>query len=264
MTGLNNNDDRDSLLLEELRCAGYLSISGIQKKFNVSPSTARRMCLKLEEKGHAIRGIGGVHYAPDKSASLPENLYRQFSSSNMAEKDAVALYAVTLVRNGDILFVSSGTTTALFSRRLAERLRMKELRRVVVATNSLENADILGAEAEVIITGGRYRSPRRDMVGIICEKTLQESRFDKAFTGVDSIDIENGLMTFDIDTAHTDQIVLNNSAHTFILTDHTKFERAAYISYARIDEKCTVLTDAGINPDLAEQAARSGVHLITV
>jgi DeoR/GlpR family transcriptional regulator of sugar metabolism len=259
-----NKNDRDGLLLDELRCAGFLSINGIQKKFGISLSTARRMCLKLEEKGYAIRGIGGVHYAPGRSASSPENLYRQFSASNMEEKDAVALYAVTLVQDGDILFVSSGTTTALFSRRLAERLRSKELRRLVVATNSLENADILGAEAEVIVIGGSYRSVRRDMVGIICEKTLQKSRFDKAFVGVDGIDIENGLMTFDIDTARADQIVLNNSAHTYILTDHTKFERAAYISYARIDGKCTVLTDEGILPELVEQAARNGVHLITV
>jgi DeoR family fructose operon transcriptional repressor len=146
---------------------------------------------------------------------------------------------------------------------LAERLRAKELHRVVAVTNSLENADILGAETEVIIVGGRYRSPRRDMVGLICDKTLQKSRFDKAFMGVDGIDIENGLMTFDIDTARADQIVLNNSAHTYILTDHTKFERAAFISYARISEKCTVLTDGGINPGMTEQAAHKGIRLIT-
>jgi len=251
-------------LLDELRTSSFLKISEIQEKFNVSPSTARRMCLSLEKKGYAIRGIGGVQYLTGNATPSTDSLYRQFSDANMASKSSIAQFSSSMVKDSDIIFISGGTTTALFSSSLAERLRGGELKNIVVATNSLKNADILGAVAEVIVTGGSFRAARGDLIGLLCEKTLQKTRFNKSFVGVDGIDIENGLMTMDIETARVDQIVLNNSSHTYILTDHSKFERNSFISYAHIHDNCTIITDSGLEQALVDQAEQCGVNLIVV
>jgi DeoR/GlpR family transcriptional regulator of sugar metabolism len=256
---------RTALLLQELSQLKSIRIEDIQEKFGVSLSTARRMCLELEKSGKAFRSIGGIQYIPENAETFSSRYsYADFSTACFEEKEAIARRAAELVADGEIIYVSGGTTTAHFAKALSERLRRETMRNLLVMTNSFDNAAILAPEVRVIVTGGDYRVARRDLAGLICEKTIQKSHFNRAFVGVDGIDIEGGLMTFDIDTARSDQLVVANSDEAYILTDHTKFKRTSFISYSRIQDNCTIITDNGIPPEAAQKAADCGIRLLVV
>jgi DeoR/GlpR family transcriptional regulator of sugar metabolism len=256
-------EDRADQLLNELITVKSMRMDDIQEKFEVSISTARRMCLYLESKGKAIRNIGGIQYIPENIESFNKRYsYVDFSTKHLEEKKAIAQRAAQVIAEDEIIFISGGTTTFHFSKALSERIRRENIRNVVVMTNTFATAEILSEDARVIVTGGNYRTMQRDLAGIICEKTLQKSHFNRSFVGVDGIDIAEGLMTFDIDTARVDQLVIANSDHNYILTDHSKFRRSSFISYGRIKDNCTIVTDRGISEELIEKAAQCGINLL--
>jgi DeoR/GlpR family transcriptional regulator of sugar metabolism len=258
-------EERIQRLLHELINVKSMRMEDIQEKFGVSVSTARRMCLELENRGKAFRNIGGIQYIPENMETFNKRYsYTDFSTRCFDEKQAIARRAADLVVDGEIIFISGGTTAAHFSKALAERIHRENMINLVAMTNAFNNADILAGYARVIVTGGNYRTMQRDLAGIICEKTIQKSRFNKSFVGVDGIDIEGGLMTFDIDTARIDQLVIANSDHNYILTDHTKFKRSSFISYSRIQDNCTIITDSSISGDIVKKATDCGIHLLIV
>jgi DeoR/GlpR family transcriptional regulator of sugar metabolism len=262
---MNKFEERTQQLLNELGRVKSMRMEDIQEKFGVSISTARRMCLDLENKGKAFRNIGGIQYIPENMEAFNKRYsYTDFSTKCFDEKQAIARRAAELIVDREIIFISGGTTTVHFSRALAERIRQENLINLMVMTNSFNNADILAKDARVIVTGGNYRIMQRDLAGIICEKTIHNSHFNKSFVGVDGIDINGGLMTFDIDTARIDQMVIANSDHNYILTDHTKFKRSSFISYSRIQNNCTIITDNGISEDVVKKAADCGIRLLVV
>ena len=243
-----------------------LKLAEIEEAFGISSATARRMCVELEKQGKVLRCFGGIQSLPQFSAGaeLPasERAYQQHANEYLAEKQIIAQESAQYVGNNNIIFISSGTTTYQFALALAARIRRGELHDIVVMTNSFAHAEALGKDARVILTGGDYRPIRRDLSGIICEKSLSKSSFDKAFIGVDGIDVQGGLMTFDLETARIDQIVLTHSAHTYILTDHSKFERSSFISYSTIEEKCTIVTDAELSDEIVARARKAELDLV--
>jgi DeoR/GlpR family transcriptional regulator of sugar metabolism len=258
-------EERTKLLLQELIRVKSIRMEDIQEKFGVSISTARRMCLELENKGKAFRSIGGIQYIPENLETFNKKYsYTDFSTKCFDEKESIARKAAELVIDGEIIFISGGTTAAHFSKALAERIRLENMINLIVMTNAFNNADILAGDTRVIVTGGNYRNMQRDLAGIICEKTIQKSHFNKSFVGVDGIDIECGLMTFDIDTARIDRLVIAKSDHNYILTDHTKFKRSSFISYSRIQNNCTIITDKGISEDVVKNAAVCNIQLLII
>jgi len=123
----------ENILLKELQLNGCVTLKEAVKKFNISEATARRLFTRMEKKGLGIRSHGKI--------SLPDstyNFYRYEASQELyvKEKKIIAEEAVKVVKNGDVLFLDSGTTICLFSMALAEALRQKTIENISVFTNS--------------------------------------------------------------------------------------------------------------------------------
>lgn len=258
-------DLRKEQLLFELNSRERINVQEIQELLNVSASTARRLCISLESDGRAVRILGGIKKLPDASnGDKPDYSYDQSATANVEEKRRIGQYASSLVRTGDIIYVTGGTTVYAFVLDLRERIRAGALHGVVIMTNSLANAEALSDTTRVLLTGGEFRPKRRDLAGYLSEQNIRSAHFNKCFAGVDGIDLVDGLMALDMDTANMDQTVTAQSDETFILTDHTKFRNQSFIIYERISARHTLITDDGLDPSLARQARDSGIKLITV
>ena len=255
-------DLRKEALLRELSKQTRLFMPDIQKRFQISESTARRLCVDLEKENKAVRILGGLQIAPSLlSEEAAEYSYEQRSTENVEEKREIGAYAATLVQNRDIIYITGGTTVYAFVMVLRERIRSGELNHVVVMTNSLVNAEILSGATRVLLTGGEFRPKRRDVAGYISEQNLMSTHFNKCFMGVDGIDLNDGIMALDMDTANMDNIASQKSEHTYILADHHKFKKQSFVVFERLDKKHTVITDAGIEPELVRKAAEGGIDL---
>ena len=262
---MGKKEQRIKLLRNELKRQKSLRISDIEEMFQISESTARSMCSELETSGEAIRTFGGIQYMPeDFFPNLQAYSFDALSEQHVEEKKKIGMYASTLVCPGDTIFLSGGTTVFQFACCLAALLEEKKISNIDIMTNSIANAEILSSSIRVILTGGEYRAKRRDTAGIVGEKSINNARFSKAFIGVDGLDITDGLMAWDIDTARIDYMAMRHAREVYLLADSSKFQNKNFINYEKLLPEYTVITDNGLPEEIQQAAQKSHQSIIVV
>ncbi len=252
---------REELLMSQLHKRGKMSIKDITQCFNVSEPTARRIATSLAEKNKVLRTHGGIRYIP---GSEFEYSFDTLENKFVEEKRKIGKYASSLIKDNDIIFLEAGTTIQHLSMALAERLRNKELKNLIIFTNSLNNLNFLSSLCKVTVIGGEYRPERRDFSGYISEKMLKYLSFSCCFLGADAIDLNEGIMASDIETVRFDELLVTRSEKSIILADSSKFNRLSFVSYASINEISMIVTDNKLSLPLQNEYKNSNVNLVCV
>lgn len=258
-------DKREERLLTELKQREQMDLKDIVALFGISDSTARRMCVEMENKKLAIRTFGGIRIVPrnEDAASVPYS-YLAREASNSQQKQRIGNYTASLVQDGDVVFLSGGTTLQCFASALSDRIDQEKLGHVMILTSSVVCAEVLAGHCTVTLTGGKYRPERRDVAGFLSEQMVRNSRFDKCFVGVDGIDLKDGLMAFDMDTANLDRLVISQADTAYILADSSKFHNTYFTAYEHFTPKLRIVTDDGIDREAADRARTAGVDIFVV
>lgn len=251
-------EQRRTLLLNELTRQGKLSIHQVQELLHISESTARRFIIELEQDHCLIRRFGGIQKIEPAS---PKYSYEETQDDHADEKKQIGSYAAGLVENGDVLFLSGGSTIRYMALALGQRLKAGELTSVSVITNSLVSAEVLSQYTDVIMPGGVYRESLQVLDGSLTEKNLRSMCFTKAFLGVVAINETEGFMTSDIATNSIHEVVLSKASSFYVLADSSKFNKHSFISYAPVKAASAIITDQGLSPALQETITAQGTAL---
>ncbi|MBQ3235240.1 MAG: DeoR/GlpR transcriptional regulator [Clostridia bacterium] len=251
----------ENVILKELQLNGTVTLKEAMDKLSVSEATARRLFSRLEEKGLGVRSHGRI--------TLPAssyNFYRYDVSKELyvKEKKAIANFAVSLVKDGDVLFLDSGTTVCLFSMALADALRQKTLNDIKVFTNSYMIINILNDLAVVNLIGGTYRPNRKDFCGYMTEKSIKDCHFDKCFLGTDGYTQEFGFTTTEFESAKICETAIASSDSSIIITDFHKFGSSALVSFSNGLDITAVITDDKIPTAIAREMQGRGINVKTV
>ena len=233
-------DIQQQQIFEHLKRSGQMSLREAIELLNVSESTVRRLFIGLEKSGRVVRNYGGIQYIPE---AQPEYSFDILENRNVELKQAIARHAVSLVENGETIYIDSGTTLSQFSTALAHRLEKGELREITLITNSLINLSLLQKSGRLVLIGGEYRENRKDFSGYLAEETLKSLNFSKCFLGSDGFNPSLGFTTTDFYTARLNEIVLQNSLKSYVLMDSSKFKTSAVVSYSRKRPPQTLITD---------------------
>lgn len=247
----------ENMLLKELQLNGCVTLKEAISKFGISEATARRLFARIESKGLGIRSHGKI--------SLPDstyNFYRYEASEELyvKEKKQIAAEAVKHVKNGDVLFLDSGTTVCLFSMALAEVLREKGLHNIKVFTNSYMIINILNDLAEVVLIGGTYRPNRKDFCGYMAEKAMKDCHFDKCILGTDGYNTIAGFTTTDFESARICETAIERSDNSIILMDSHKYKKATVICFSKGENISLLVTDNKIPDDAIKDFKRLGIN----
>ena len=136
-------DERQQNILETLRKNGRVLAGELSQRFNVSEDTIRRDLRELADAGQLQRVHGGG--LPQSPAATS---YRERLGQASEAKKAIALAAVRLVQNGQVILLDGGTTTLSVAQQFPPGLR------ATVVTNSpliaAELAEHDGVEVVVI------------------------------------------------------------------------------------------------------------------
>ena len=98
---------RKKEILEYLSDSDSHTLIDLAKKCNVSMNTIRRDVNELVESGHVQKFYGGVSLVRKSDSSF----YNR-ATINQEEKQRIAKYAASLVKDKDLIFIDSGSTTA--------------------------------------------------------------------------------------------------------------------------------------------------------
>lgn len=246
---------RHMMILELLRQAHAVSIEEFKSRLNVSEMTVRRDLLELEKQGLLKRTFGG---AISTSNAVIEPPYRTRGEENKEEKVAVGMRAAEFVEDGDCIYLDYGTT----AERMATFLRSKRKLTVVTASTGVA-AELFAAEGvTVVITGGVLRHGEPSLVGPLTERTLRDMYFHKAFIGVAGIEPASGITEYNLQEAEAKRIVIERAKQVFLIADHAKFGRVAFVRIGSLRSGWRVITDSGLDGSIEAGCQQLGVEII--
>ncbi len=226
--------ERYNIILEHLGAEGTATVSRLSELLNASEATVRRDLAFLAREGKLRKVFGGA--ASIHRMGLVEEHVSSREKIMFREKDLIASYAAAMIQDGDFVYIDSGTTTARMIPHLTNR-------KATYITNGVSHAYRLLREGfTVYLIGGRLRPETEAVVGAEAIRGLIKYNFTKAFMGTNGITADEGFSTPDVEEANVKSTAIERSFISFVLADHTKFNRAFPVTFARLDA-CCVLTD---------------------
>ena len=234
---------RQADILEIARAEGKVLVEDLAERFGVTVQTIRRDLTELAESGHLDRVHGGAVLRSGVS-----NIgYEDRRGLNEEAKTKIARACAREIPDGASVFLNIGTSTEAVAREL---LRHNNL---MVVTNNINVANILVANAncEIIVAGGVLRRADGGLIGNLTTNTIEQFKFDYAVIGCSALDLEGDLLDFDFQEVNVSQTIIQQARKTFLVADHSKFQRSAPARIASLSRIHTFFTDLPLAPDLA-------------
>lgn len=202
-------------ILEILETQQYATVDELSAMLSVSPSTIRRMLEALQSKGLVTRTHGGVKINGENNFS-PSFTFR--IHQNSFEKKKIALSAIKLIQNGDIIFLD-GSTSAFY---IAEYL--KEFQNIRVITNGIDTLSLLSKNNILAYsTGGQVSSANPSvLVGGYAEDMIGNFHADIAFFSTQSMDYNGEIYDCFEDEIFIRRAMIRNAKNKVFLCDSTK------------------------------------------
>lgn len=243
---------RQGEILRLARAEGRVVVEDLARRFGVTLQTVRRDLAALCAEGHLMRVYGGAVPRP-AVANIAWEARRRL---NAEAKERIGRRAAEEVPEAAALFLGIGTTAEAVARALARR------RGLLVITNNLNVARLIGEGSEVIVTGGTLRSADQGLVGEMAAGALGGFRPDLAVIGISALDAEGSLLDFDLREAAVSRAALALARRSLLVADGTKFGRTAPVRVAGLAEVGALVTDGPVAEGLAELCAAAGTALL--
>ena len=206
---------QEKKVLEILETQQYASVDELSSVLSVSTSTIRRTLEILQQKGLVTRTHGGVKINSDNNFS-PSFTFR--IHQNSFEKKKIALSAIKLIKNGDIIFLD-GSTSAFY---IAEYL--KEFENIRVITNGIDTLSLL-AKYNIIAysTGGQVSTENPSvLVGRYAEDMICNFHADIAFFSAQAMDNNGEIYDCYEEEIFIRRAMIKNAKTKVFLCDNTK------------------------------------------
>lgn len=246
--------ERHRIILETLKRKNIITIQEIIDETNTSESTIRRDLVQLEEKKLLKRVHGGASRFLGK---LEEPDMNEKATKNLQEKEAIARYAVSLINQGDCIYLDAGTTTMQMIKYLEDQME------IVVVTNGITNLNpLLNKGIKTYVVGGLLKPSTNAMIGKSAIKSILDYRFDKCFLGVNGIHPTLGYTTPDPEEAAVKQKALELSGVSYVLADETKLNEVAFSEIADIS-KAIIITNHADEKNLELYREKTDVKVVT-
>lgn len=245
---------RQVKLLQVVRSRGMATVEELAEQLEVTLQTVRRDVQRLADAGLVTRFHGGVR----TPGSTIENLAHQQRQNLHADgKAAIARRIAAEIPNDSSLMLNIGTTTEAVARALAHHRGLR------VITNNLNVAAILSAnaECEVIVASGVVRSRDRGIIGESTVDFIRQFKVDVAVIGISSIEADGSLRDYDYSEVRVAQTIIQHAREVWLAADHSKFNRAAMVELARLDQIDRLFTDTTPPPPFPALLAEAGVRL---
>jgi DeoR family transcriptional regulator of aga operon len=245
--------DRDERLIGFVRAHGTATVAELSRDLGVGPSTVRRDLGRLARDGRLVRTYGGATLAERPVEGPAPQPIRAH-----AEKRRVAAAAASLVRDGQTIAVTSGSTAVEFARQLVDRNDL------TVITNSLDVAHVLlDCEGiQLVVLGGVIRPRMHSLLGHLTEQACREMRADTLFMGIGAISLERGLMNDYMPEILTDRALRSMATSVVVIADSGKFDLVAPALVFGLDGVDVIVTDSGVRPEVVEDLTARDIRVI--
>ncbi|WP_114287791.1 DeoR/GlpR family DNA-binding transcription regulator [Candidatus Halocynthiibacter alkanivorans] len=230
-------------ILEIARSEGKVTVEDLARRFDVTVQTIRRDLTELADAGRLERVHGG--------AILPSGVsnigYEDRRRLNEAAKSRIARACAAAIPNNASVFLNIGTSTEAVARELLHH------RNLMVVTNNMNVANILVAnpDCDIVVAGGSLRRTDGGLIGALTTTAIELFKFDLAVIGCSALDEDGDMLDFDIQEVGVSRAILKQARQSYLVADHSKFQRSAPARIGSIRNIDAMFTDMALPPALA-------------
>lgn len=235
-----------------------VTVSNLSEHFDVSVNTIRRDLRILRDSGKIDLVYGGakIHNSAANTADLLKT-YEERNISNSYEKNLVAKAASSLVKENDIIFIDTGTSTVPLMQYLSS------FQQLTIVTNSVYvlYMCINFPQLSVIGLPGILKNKTASLVGEQTERMISTLNIDKAFMACSAFSLEHGASNSTLEELPIKRKIISKSKFRYLLLDHSKFDKSALMSFAEPNQFDCIITDQPLAPKYTQyfQSANTSV-----
>ena len=237
---------RQEEILEHLNEHTFLTVERLSELTYTSPSSIRRDLKNLEERGLVNRSYGGVKLADATGKRIPFSLRSQ---ENSTLKKQIARAALSLINEGDVIFLD-GSSTVLF---LADLLA--SVSGITVITNGIDVMSCLSNyDVRAYCTGGaKSKDNEAVLVGDYTARFLSDIRADLAIFSVQSISDDGGCFDCYAEEVAVRKTMLQNARKKILLCDSSKWNRPSTFYQCSTADVDYIVCDKDLNGFFKDQ-----------
>jgi len=199
---------------------------------DVSESTIRRDLKTLENEGIISVYYGGII---KKNKYSVEQKIESKRLTNMEAKRRIAIYAASLVKPDETIFLDSGSTVAEMIKHLDKSVK--------VITTSLDIVINNVHKLEIYLLGGKISDVRNSVYGISTIDQVSDFIFEKAFLGANGIGEKHGITTPSTEESLLKKKIIQNSSKVYFLIDSSKIGNFSNCKISKIDENYVIMEE---------------------
>ncbi len=260
--GADKQQLRLNTILSALQQSGSVSVEGLSKDLDVSLVTIRRDLDELENRGLLRRTHGGA-------VSIEPLFYEPFRNDRSflaqverfaEEKRRIGRAAAALIKEGEIIALTPGTTTT-------EVIRGIPLaRKITVVTSTVNVAMELSKrkDLDVFVTGGHLRGDWFSLVGPTAAQSLSHVMIHTLFIGADGVEPKHGVSCFSPDESQLNSTMVKHAQRKIAVLDHSKFGVVAGWKICATSDLDVLVTDSGATDEMIAPFEKAQVQVIRV
>ncbi len=249
-------------ILTELQKSGSVSVEGLSKELDVSLVTIRRDLDTLESQGILRRTHGGavsiepLFYEPFRNDRSFQAQVEKFAD----EKRRIGRAAAALIKDGEIIALTPGTTTT-------EVIRGIPLNhKITVVTSTVNVAMELSKrkDLEVFVTGGHLRGDWFSLVGPTAAQSLSHVLVHTLFIGADGVDAKHGVSCFSPDESSLNSTMVKHAQRKIAVVDRSKLGVVAGWRICPTSELDILITDTGATDEMIAPFEKAQIQVMRV
>lgn len=247
--------ERRDAIMSYLKEKHSVSVTELSRKLYISETSIRRDLSYLEKKGLLRKTYGGAILVTG------ENQLLSLSARTETEKEAkilIAQKAVSLIRDGDVLFFDSSSTC------LAMIPFIRDFSSLVIVTNGAKAALALVELpfVRVYSTGGLLHPNIYSYSGPNAHKVIEKIQANKCFISPKGLDKVQGAFCTSEDEAAIRRAMIQHSQETILLCAGKKLSKQAAFHLCSLDEINTLVLDEAPDATWAAQLHEHSVQVL--
>lgn len=247
-------EERHAAILDILAEKGSVTTAELQARFGISYDSAKRDLRLLEEAGKLRRTHGGAIPVGALNNTAPRRSTVLDASGDECVR--IAQYAVSLIKEDELIFLPSCRMGEMIAERLPRILRTR------VVTGSITVAQMLRRRegVTVILVGGEVDGEGNCHDSFAAD-TLRRFRFDKTFLSTDAVSADFGASVRDTAAVACLSVAVDGAKKVIGVYPSACVGESASVSVCPAKRLDAIIT-GGISDDVRRSFDNCGVSVV--
>lgn len=246
--------ERRTEIMNQLAQYEFLELKTLHKDLEISMETLRRDVQQLVKDELVLKEYGGIRI--NKETNGESEIERRLER-HLSEKMVIAKKALSKIKNGDCIFLDSGSTTL----QIAKMLDTKE--NLTIITNSIPVlVQCINQNHTLISIGGKVRASEQSLTQFDFLFNFERLNINKGFFCCSGISVSHGVTDYNIEEVETRRRILNITQEKYLTADSSKIDKIVVAKIGNLSDFNQLISDSNLSQVKCRIIEEQGIEII--